>query len=71
MKEAKKIKCSKRLICEQYFQVSSLCGSLFPSYLPIRVTRFYRALYGDVLLVFVRSYSAEFNAQLFVGIQIR
>ena len=54
MKEAKKMKCSKRLIHKQYFQVSSLCGSSFLSYLPKRVTRFYRALYGDAMLVFLR-----------------
>ena len=33
MKEAKKMKCSKRLIRKQYFQVSTLCGSSFLCYL--------------------------------------
>ena len=46
------MECSKRLIDEQYFRVSSLSGSSFRSYLPKRVTRFYRALYEDAMLVF-------------------
>ena len=54
MKEAKKMKCSKRLIHEQHFQFSSLCGSPFLSYLPRSVIRFYRALCGDAILVFLR-----------------
>ena len=46
------MECSKRFIDEQYFRVSSLSGSSFLSYLPIRVTRFYRALYDNAILVF-------------------
>ena len=53
MKEVKKIKYYKRLIHKQYFQVSSLYGPSFLSHLPKRVTRFYQALHGDAMLVFL------------------
>ena len=38
MEEAKKMKCYKRLIYKQFFQVSGLCGLQFLSYLPKRFT---------------------------------
>ena len=38
VEEAKKMKCYKRLICKQFFQVSGLCGPQFLSYLPKRFT---------------------------------
>ena len=53
MKEVKKIKYYKRLIHKQYFQFSSLYGPSFLSHLPKRVTRFYQALHGDAMLVFL------------------
>ena len=54
MKEAKKMKCSKRLIHKQYFLVLSLCGSSFLSSLPERVARFFRASYGNAISMFLR-----------------
>ena len=51
MKEAKKMKCYKRLIYKQFVQVSGLCGPQFLSYLPKRFTHLCRALYGDAILV--------------------
>ena len=51
MEEAKKMKCYKRLIYKQFFQVSGLCGPQFLSYLPKRFTHLCRALYGDAILV--------------------
>ena len=53
MKETKKMKCSKRIIHRQYLQVSSVRGASFLSHLPKRVTRLYRALHGDAMLVFL------------------
>ena len=50
--KAKKMKCYKRLICKQFFQVSGLCGPQFLSYLPKRFTHLCRALYGDAILVY-------------------
>ena len=50
MEEAKKMKCYKRLIYKQFFQVSGLCGLQFLSYLPKRFTHLCRALYGDAIL---------------------
>ena len=52
MEEAKKMKCYKRLIYKQFFQVSGLCGPQFLSYLPKRFTHLCRALYGDAILVY-------------------
>ena len=52
MEEAKKMKCYKRLIYQQFFQVSGLFGSQFLSYLPKRFTHLCRALYGDTMLVY-------------------
>ena len=49
VEEAKKLKCYKRLICKQFFQVSGLCGPQFLSYLPKRFTHLYRALYGGAI----------------------
>ena len=54
MKKAKKMKCSKKIIHKQYFQVSNLCGSSFLSYLPKRATRFYRASHGNEMSMFLR-----------------
>ena len=51
MEEAKKMKCYKRLIFKQFFQVSGLCGPQFLSCLPKRFTHLCRALYGDAMLV--------------------
>ena len=36
------------------FQIPSICSSLFLSYLPKHVTRFYNTMYGDAMLVFLR-----------------
>ena len=36
------------------FQIPSIFSSLFLSYLPKHVTRFYNAMYGDAMLVFLR-----------------
>ena len=52
MKEAKKMKCSKRLIYKQFVQVSGLCGPQFLSYFPKRFMHLCRALYGDAILVY-------------------
>ena len=52
VEEAKKMKCYKRLIYKQFFQVSGLCGPQFLSYLPKRFTHLCRALYGDAILVY-------------------
>ena len=52
VEEAKKMKCFKRLIYKQFFQVSGLCGLQFPSYLPKRFTHLCRAFYGDAILVY-------------------
>ena len=52
MKEAKKMKCYKRLIYKQFVQVSGLCGSQFLSYFPKRFMHLCRALYGDAILVY-------------------
>ena len=52
MEEAKKMKCYKRLIYKQFFQVSGLCGLQFLSYLPKRFTHLCRAFYGDAILVY-------------------
>ena len=52
MEEAKKIKCYKRLIYKQLFQVSGLCSPQFLSYLPKRLTHLCRALYGDAILLY-------------------
>ena len=52
VKEAKKMKCYKRLIYKQFFQVSGLCGPQFLNYLPKRFTHLCRALYGDAILVY-------------------
>ena len=52
VEEAKKMKCYKRLIYKQYFQVLGLCGPQFLSYLPKRFTHLCRALYGDAILVY-------------------
>ena len=52
VEEAKKMKCYKRLICKQFFQVSGLCGPQFLSYLPKHFTHPCRALYGDAILVY-------------------
>ena len=46
-KEAKKMKCYKRLMYKQFVQVSGLCGPQFLSYLPKRFT----FQYGDAILV--------------------
>ena len=51
MEEAKKMKCYKRLIFKQFFQVSGLCRPQFLSYLPKRFTHLCRALCGDAILV--------------------
>ena len=51
MKEAKKMKCYKRLIQKQFVPVSGLCGPQFMSYLPKRFTQLCRVLYGDAILV--------------------
>ena len=40
------MKCYK-LIYKQFVQVSGLCGSQFPSYLPKHFTHHCRVLYGD------------------------
>ena len=53
MEEAKKMKCYKRLIYKQFFQVSGLCGPRFLSYLPKRFTHLCTALYGDAILAVV------------------
>ena len=52
MEEAKKMKCYKRLMYKQFFQVSGLCGPQFLSNLPKRFTHLCRALYGDATLVY-------------------
>ena len=52
MEEAKKMKCYKRLIYKQFFQVSGLCGLQFLSYLPKRFTHLCRAFNGDAILVY-------------------
>ena len=52
MEEAKKMKCYKRLIYKQFFQVSGLCGLQFLSYLPKPFTHLCRAFYGDGILVY-------------------
>ena len=46
------MKCYKRLIYKQFFQVSGLCGPQFLSYLQKRFTHLCRALYGDAILVY-------------------
>ena len=51
MEEAKKMKCYKRLIYQQFVEVSGLCGPQVLSYLPKRFTHLCRALYGDAKLV--------------------
>ena len=55
VEEAEKMKCYKRLIYKQFFQVSGLCGPQFLSYLPKRFTHLCRALYGDAILVYIWS----------------
>ena len=55
MEEAEKMKCYKRLIYKQFFQVSGLCGPQFLSYLPKRLTHLCRALFGDAILVTSRA----------------
>ena len=52
MEEVKKMKCYKRLIYKQFFQVSGLCGLQFLSYLPKRFTHLCRAVSGDAILVY-------------------
>ena len=52
VEEAKKMKCYKRLIYKQFFQVSGLCGPQYLSYLPKRFTHLCRALYGNAILVY-------------------
>ena len=52
VEEDKKMKCDKRLIYEQFVQVSALGGPQFLSYLPKRFTHLCRALYGDAILVY-------------------
>ena len=52
VKEAKKMKCYKRLIYKTFVQVSGLCGPQFLSYFPKRFTHLCRALYGDAILVY-------------------
>ena len=51
VEEAKKMKCYKRPIYKQFFQVRGLCGPQFLSYLPKRFTHLCKALYGDAILV--------------------
>ena len=51
VEEAKKVKCYKRLIYKNFFQISGLCGPQFLSYLPKHITHICRALYGDAILV--------------------
>ena len=51
VEEAKKVKCYKRLIYKQFFQISGLCGPQFLSYLPKHITHICRALYGDAILM--------------------
>ena len=46
-----KLKFYKRLIYKQFVQISGLCGPQFLSYLSNHFTHFYRALYGDALLL--------------------
>ena len=46
------MKCYKRLIYEQFVQVSGLCGPQFLNYLPKRFTHLCRALYRDAILVY-------------------
>jgi len=46
------MKCVKRLICKQFFQVSGLFGPQCLSYLLKRFTHLCRALYGDAMLVY-------------------
>ena len=53
MKEAKKTKCYKRLLHKQLLQVSGLCGTPFPSYLPKSFMQLYKALCGDAILVYL------------------
>ena len=52
MEEAKKMKCYKRLIYKQFFQVSGVCGPHFLSYLPKRFTHLCKDLYGDAIFVY-------------------
>ena len=52
VEEAKKMKCYKRLIYKQFFQVSGLCRPQFLSYLPKHFMHLCRALYGDAILVY-------------------
>ena len=49
MEKVKEMKCYKRLIYKQVFQVSGLRGPQFPSHLPKRFTHLCRALYGDAV----------------------
>ena len=50
------MKCYK-LIYKQFVQVSGLCGSQFPSYLPKHFTHHCRALYGDANIVYTVWYT--------------
>ena len=50
VEEAKKMKCYKRLIHKQFFQISGPSGPQFLSYLPKRFTHLCRA--GDAILVY-------------------
>ena len=52
MEEAKKMKSYKRLIYEQFVQVSGLCGPQFLNYLPKRFTHLCIAIYGNAILVY-------------------
>ena len=51
MEEAKKMRCYKRVIYKQFFQVSGLCDPQFLSYLPKRFTHLCGALYGGAISV--------------------
>ena len=69
MEKVKEMKCYKRLIYKQVFQVSGLLGPQFPSHLPKRFTHLCRALYGDAIKAAGNQQKhLEFRDQLYVSV---